>query len=71
MPPKLQNLFYSADGDLAGEFQCLFYADPERSASPITSSNIVNMGDSIYGHVTSTPLAGLSYTLTDVVVKDW
>ena len=64
------NLYDSADGQLASEFDCAFFADAGRSASPISASNIVNMGDSIYGRVKSSPLAGLSYELTDVLVKD-
>ena len=57
-------------GELAGEFTCDFYSDPARQ-QPINSDNIVNMGDTIYGQVTSNPLFGLSYELTQVTVSDF
>ena len=56
-------------GDLAGEFSCDFYSDPQRQ-QPIQSGNIVNMGDTIYGQVTSQALYGLSYNLKKVTVSD-
>ena len=59
----------SATGKLADEFTCDFYSNEERT-SRIDSHNIVNMGDTIWGQVTSKALPGLSYELTQVTVSD-
>ena len=56
-------------GDLAGEFTCDFYSNEDRT-SRIGKDNIVNMGDTIWGQVTSKALHGLSYQLTQVTVSD-
>ena len=56
-------------GNLKSEFTCDFYSDEDR-LRPINSDNIVNMGDTIYGQVTSEVLSGLSYELTQVTVSD-
>ena len=61
--------FEEGSGDLASQFDCEFFSDPGRTKQ-IQEDNIVNMGDTLYGHVKSlNPLAGLSYELTDVVVS--
>ena len=60
-----------ATGDFEDEFTCDFYSDEGRAeSSRINSDNIVNMGDTIYGQVTSKALFGLSYELTQVTVTD-
>ena len=57
-------------GELADEFTCDFYSNEART-SPIDSNNIVNMGDTIWGQVTSNALYGLNYQLTQVTVSDY
>ena len=60
-----------ATGEFEDEFTCDFYSDESRAeSSRINSDNIVNMGDTIYGQVTSKALFGLSYELTQVTVTD-
>ena len=62
--------FQNNTGSLGGEFACEFFTQPDRTpASQILSTNIVNMGDTLYGHVTSSSIPGLSYELTDVIVS--
>ena len=60
--------YQSENGSLADQFKCEFFSNPERDEK-IESHNIVNMGDTLYGHVTSNALPGLSYELTDLVVS--
>ena len=62
----------NAAGDLDPIFGCNFYAEQSRQPdNQITADNIVNMGVTIYGQVSSsTPLPGLSYELTDVVISN-
>ena len=63
----------AAAGDAMGKFRdifdCKFYAD-EALKNQILSNNIVNMGEMIYGQVTSKTLAGLSYELVGVTVSN-
>merc|ERR1712113_176436 len=59
----------NAMGKLDETFQCKFYDDEARS-NQILSNNIVNMGEMIYGQVTSDPLTGLSYELVGVTVTN-
>ena len=61
----------AAEGQLDDQFNCNFYSNAQRTAnSAITANNIVNMGDTIYGEVTSNALHGLSYKLNKVTVSD-
>jgi len=59
----------NAMGKLDDTFNCKFFSDEARS-NQILSSNIVNMGEMIYGQVTSNPLTGLSYELVGVTVTN-
>merc|ERR1711937_650176 len=59
----------SAMGKLDETFHCKFYDDEARS-NQILSNNIVNMGEMIYGQVTSGSLTGLSYELVGVTVTN-
>jgi len=56
-------------GSLADEFTCEFYSDKDY-LNKITASSIVNMGERIYGKVTSTEFSGLSFDLVDVIVMN-
>ena len=58
-----------AMGKLDGTFDCKFFNDEARN-NQILSDNIVNMGEMIYGQVTSTALNGLSYELVGVTVTN-
>merc|ERR1712176_1398736 len=58
-----------AMGTLDGIFHCKFYGDEARS-NQILNNNIVNMGEMIYGQVTSDSLTGLSYELVGVTVTN-
>merc|ERR1712176_330786 len=59
----------NAMGKLDNTFHCKFYDDEARS-NQILSNNIVNMGEMIYGQVTSDSLTGLSYELVGVTVTN-
>ena len=58
--------------DLTENFDCSFFSADARTASDqIGATNIVNMGDTIYGRVSSTAdMPGLVYTLQQVRVND-
>ena len=58
--------------DLAESFDCSFFSNDARTAAnKIGATNIVNMGDTIYGRVTSSAvMPGLQYTLEKVRVND-
>merc|ERR1712174_89047 len=58
-----------AMGKLDGTIECKFFDDEARS-NQILGDNIVNMGEMIYGQVTSTALNGLSYELVGVTVTN-
>merc|ERR1712113_113290 len=58
-----------ATGKLGDTFACKFYED-EALSNQILSHNIVNMGEMIYGQVTSEKLTGLSYELVGVTVTN-
>merc|ERR1712003_149006 len=58
-----------AKGKLGGTFDCKFFDDEARN-NQILGENIVNMGEMIYGQVTSTALNGLSYELVGVTVTN-
>ena len=58
-----------AMGKFDGTFDCKFYDDANYQ-NQILSNNIVNMGEMIYGQVSSTELAGLSYELVGVTVTN-
>ena len=59
----------NAMGKLDGTFDCKFFKDEARN-NQILSNNIVNMGEMIYGQVTSRALTGLSYDLVGVTVTN-
>merc|ERR1712115_85255 len=59
----------SAMGKLDETFNCKFYDDEARS-NQILSNNIMNMGEMIYGQVTSDALTGPSYELVGVTVTN-
>ena len=46
------NALGESEGDLAGEFECAFYADKKRK-NRIKGNNIVNMGVQVYGQVSN------------------
>merc|ERR1712003_93282 len=54
-------------GNLASTIECKFYNDPGYE-NQIGVDHLVNMGQTIYGRVESTALAGLSYDLVGVTV---
>jgi hypothetical protein len=59
-----------AAGDFESIFNCNLYADAARQ-DKIEEHNIVNMGEYIYGEVTSSlPLPGLKYKLVEFKVSD-
>lgn len=59
-----------AQGSFKDEFECRFYRD-EDYKDQIKSTDIINMGERIYGMVHSAiPLPGLSYDLVEVIVMD-
>lgn len=59
-----------AQGSFKDEFECRFYRD-EDYTDQIDSTDIINMGERIYGMVHSAiPLPGLSYDLVDVIVMN-
>merc|ERR1712176_142286 len=59
----------NAMGKLGDTFACKFYSDQALN-NQILKNNIVNMGEMIYGQVTSEKLAGLSYELVGVTVSN-
>merc|ERR1712048_143574 len=58
--------FEDGVGDLAKNFNCTFTS----GGVQIDSDNIVNMGDTINGQVTSNQLNSINYSLTKVLVSD-
>ena len=63
------SLLENAKGKLDSTFACNFYEDEARTKQ-ILGHNIVNMGEMIYGQVTSEKLAGISYELVGVTVSN-
>ena len=59
--------FEDGVGDLAKNFNCTFSTDGGVNIGP---NNIVNMGDTINGQVTSNQLNSINYSLTKVLVSD-
>merc|ERR1712176_1088863 len=59
----------NAKGKLDSTFACNFYEDEARTKQ-ILGHNIVNMGEMIYGQVTSEKLTGISYELVGVTVSN-